>query len=423
MNLLKTKLDNGLTVLLRESHTAPVTGFWVWYRVGSRNEHPGITGISHWVEHMLFKGTSRWPREKLDQAVAREGGILNAMTWYDFTAYYETLPSRKVSLSLDIESDRMVNALFDPEETESERTVIISERQGHENNPLFLLDEAVSAAAYHVHPYGHDTIGDLCDLRTITRDELYAHYRTYYAPNNAIIALAGDFNSGEMERVIERYFGALVSGPEIPKVEAQEPPQEEERRVVVEGDAGTDYLNIVYHTPAAKHLDIFPLTVLSTILAGGSGSLVGRGGISNRTSRLYRALVETELAADIDASLVPNVDPGLYRLTATVAPDRTPAEIEAVISQEIERLQQETISEAELTKARQQARALFAYSSESITNQAFWLGFSEIFADHTWFLRYLDNLETVTTEDVLRVAQTYLTPQNRTTGWYLSNAK
>ncbi len=136
MNLLKTKLDNGLTVLLRESHTAPVTGFWVWYRVGSRNEHPGITGISHWVEHMLFKGTSRWPREKLDQAVAREGGILNAMTWYDFTAYYETLPSRKVSLSLDIESDRMVNALFDPEETESERTVIIMSGKARKRSTL-----------------------------------------------------------------------------------------------------------------------------------------------------------------------------------------------------------------------------------------------------------------------------------------------
>lgn len=423
MNLLKTKLDNGLTVLIRESHTAPVTGFWVWYRVGSRNEHEGCTGISHWVEHMLFKGTERWPRRKLDQTIARAGGMLNAMTWYDFTAYYETLPANKVSLSLDIESDRMVNALFDPDEVAAERTVVISERQGNENSPLFILDEEIAATAYRVHPYGHETIGNMCDLETMTRDDLYEHYRTYYTPNNATIAIAGDFNAGEMERVIERYFGQIQPGPEIPSVRAQEPPQRGERRVVVEGNAGTDYLSIAYHTPEATNPDIFPLTVLSTILAGGTGSLVGRGGITNRTSRLYRAVVESEMAADVSASLIPTINPGLYRLFATISPDHTAAEVEQMLEDQIERVQEEKITEEELTKAKQQARALFAYSSESITNQGFWLGFSETFADHTWFLRYLENLEKVTAEDVLRVAQTYLRQQNRTTGWYLSNEK
>lgn len=418
MNLLKTTLNNGLTVLIRESHSAPVTSFWVWYRVGSRNEHLGITGISHWVEHMLFKGTERWPRRKLDGSLAREGGVFNAMTWYDFTSYFETLPADKISLALDIESDRMVHALFSPEEVAAERTVIISERQGNENNPLFLLDEEVSAAAYRVHPYGHDTIGHLCDLHTMTRDDLYHHYRTYYTPNNATVAVVGDFNAGEMLRVIERYFASLEPGPEIPPLQAQEPPQRGERRVIVEGNAGTDYLTLAYHTPEATQPDIFPLTVLSTVLAGSSGSLVGRGSLTNHTSRLYRALVERALAADISASLIPTVDPGLYRLTATVLPDHTPAEVEIALLAEIERVQQTVITEEELAKAKRQARALFAYSSESITNQAFWLGFSETCASVNWFLRYLANLEAVTAADVLRVAQTYLQARNRTVGYY-----
>lgn len=420
MNLLKTSLENGLTVVLRESHSAPVTSVWIWYRVGSRNEHQGITGISHWVEHMLFKGTERWPRQKLDQAVAREGGYMNAMTWYDFTTYFETLPANKAYMALDIEADRMNNALFDPQEVAAERTVIISERQGSENSPLFLLDEELTAAAFRIHPYGHDTIGHLCDLQTISRDELYTHYRTYYAPNNAILAIAGDFNAGEMLRMIENSFGKLSPRPPVPPVTAQEPPQRGERRVIVEGNAGTEYLAMAFHTPAASHPDIMPLTVLSTVLAGGSGSLVGRGSLTNYTSRLYRAVVEKELAAEVSASLIPTVDPHLYRLTATVLPGHSPAEVEAAIRVELERLRTEPITAEELAKAKRQARALFAFSSESITNQAFWLGFSEIFADTQWFLHYLQRLDAVTAEDVLRVADTYLRRQNSTVGYYLS---
>ena len=420
MNLLKTTLENGLTVVLRESHSAPVTSVWVWYRVGSRNEHLGITGISHWVEHMLFKGTERWPRQKLDQAIAREGGYVNAMTWYDFTTYFETLPAGKAYMALDIEADRMKNALFEPQEVAAERTVIISERQGSENSPLFLLDEELTAAAFRLHPYGHDTIGHLCDLQTMTRDALYHHYRTYYAPNNAILAAAGDFNAGEMLRMIENSFSKLAPREPLPVVTAQEPPQKGERRVIVEGNAGIDYLVLAFHTPEARHPDFLPLTVLSTVLAGGSGSLVGRGSLTNYTSRLYRAVVERELAADVSASLIPTVDPNLYRITATVLPGHTPAEVETAIRTELERIRTAAITKEELEKAKRQARALFAFSSESITNQAFWLGFSEIFADTSWFLRYLERLDAVTVEDVLRVAEIYLRAQNTTVGHYLS---
>ncbi len=423
MNLLKTTLDNGLTVLARETHTAPVISFWVWYRVGSRNEHLGITGISHWVEHMLFKGTEKWPRGKMDQSLSRVGAYFNAMTWYDFTAYYETLPAREISLALDIEADRMRQALFAPDEVEAERTVIISERQGAENDPTFLLEEELYGAAYRVHPYGHDTIGHMSDLERITREELYGHYRTFYAPNNATIAVAGDFNAGEMIRIIERYFGSLAEGPPVPEVTAVEPRQRGERRIIVEGEGGVDYLVLGYHTPQAMADDFFALTVMSTVLAGSSGSLVGRGSLTNHTSRLYRAVVERDLAADISANLIPTIDPGLYRITATVLPGRTLAQVEEAIQAEIDRIASEAISEAELEKAKRQARALFAYSSESITNQAFWLGFSETFARYTWFLNYLQQLEAVTAADVLRVAQTYLRRQNCTVGGYLSNDK
>jgi zinc protease len=419
MTLLRTKLDNGLHVLIRESHAAPVVSVWAWYRAGVRNERQGMTGISHWVEHMLFKGSARWPEGAADEAVAREGGMFNGMTWYDFTTYFETLPAHKISLALDIESDRMRNAAFDADEVESERTVIISERQGNENSPLFLLNEEVSAAAYRVHPYGHETLGHLCDLQTMTCDMLRDYYRTYYAPNNAILAIAGDFNAGEIERITERYFGGIEAGPEIPPVTAVEPPQRGERRVVVEGAGQTDYLNVAFHIPAARHEDFFALTVLNAVLAGASGFLVG-GGVTNHTSRLYQALVEKEFAIDINGGLMTTVDPGLYQLTATVWPGRTLDEVEATLWAEIERLREAPVTPAELEKAQQQARALFAYASESTTHQAFWLGYSEIFADYEWFTRYLDNLAAVTTEDVQRVAQTYLRSQNRTTGWYLA---
>ncbi|MFP4395840.1 MAG: M16 family metallopeptidase, partial [Anaerolineales bacterium] len=420
MNLLRTTLDNGLKILIRESHTAPVVSFWAWYRVGSRNEREGITGISHWVEHMLFKGTERWPGGSTDQAIAREGGVFNGMTWYDFTTYYETLPAHKFSLALDIESDRMSNVMITEDEVESERTVIISERQGRENSPRFQLTEAVDAAAFQEHPYGHETLGHLRDLQAMTRDDLYTYYRTYYRPNNALLAIAGDFNAGEIERVIERYFADIPRGDAIPPVTATEPPQEEERRVTIKGQGGTHYLQVVFHAPAAREKDYFALTVLNAVLSGGSSFLMGGGALTNYTSRLYRALVDRELAIDIYGSLVPTIDPGLYRLQATIWPERDIAEVEAALTTEIERLQQDLVAEQELEKARSQARALFAYSSESITNQAFWLGFSEIFADYGWFMRYLNRLEAVTAEDLRRVAQTYLAPHNRTVGWYIS---
>src|SRR5436309_344272 len=184
-------LDNGLKVLIQESHAAPVATCWIWYRVGSRNEQPGTTGISHWVEHMLFKGTEKLPKGEVFRIAARLGGHNNAFTSEDFTVYYETLPAAQWEVALEIEADRMVNARFDADEVASERSVILSEREGLENSPSFLLAEEMSALTFRVHPYRWSVIGERCDLEVMTRDELYEHYRAHYAPDNAILVLVG----------------------------------------------------------------------------------------------------------------------------------------------------------------------------------------------------------------------------------------
>jgi zinc protease len=419
VNLVKTTLDNGLTVLIKEVHTAPVASFWVWYQVGSRNEHTGITGISHWLEHMLFKGTQAFPKGAAEKAIARDGGVFNGMTWYDFTTYFATLPAGRIELALRIETDRMVNALFEPDEVAAERTVIISERQGAENNPEFLLNEELMAAAFRVHPYGTDTVGHMCDLETMTRDQLYAHYRTYYAPSNALAVAAGDFEADEMLRLIAHHFGAIPDGPGIPPMNAVEPPQRGERRVVVEGEGNVAYLQVVFRAPTTLEPDFFALTALDAALTGASGLAFSGGGLTNKSSRLYKALVATELATSISGTLVPTVDPFVYGFSATVRAGHTPAEVEEALEAELARVVAESVTQEELTKAIKQAKAQFAYSSESVTGQALWMGFSNIFADYTWFENYIANLSAVTVEDVHRAAQTYLSRSNRTVGWYV----
>ena len=416
---LKTRLPNGLTVVLKENHNAPVATFWMWYRIGSGREYTGITGISHWVEHMLFKGTPQFPGRSADQMISREGGQWNGFTWLDFTTYFETLPAEKIDLALALEADRMVHAPFRPREVASERTVIISEKQGGENSPRQLLSEDVQAAAFHAHGYGHETIGHLCDLQTMTRDDLYQHYQTYYAPNNAVAVAVGAFKADEMLKKIERAFGKIKRGPAIPSGTAVEPEQRGERRATVEGPGTTSYVEIVYHAPAAKDPDFPACVAMDAILAGASSLSILGGGTTNASSRLYKALVETELATDVGGSLIPTIDPYLYGLSATVRHGHAPQEVEAAFEREIDRVVNQPVQEAELAKALKQARASFAYGSESVTNQGFWYGWSEIFADYHWFETYLDRLAAVTVEDVQRVAQKYLQRSNRVVGFYL----
>jgi len=422
-HLTQVTLSNGLKVLLKEIHTAPIISSWLWYRVGSRDEVQGRTGVSHWVEHMQFKGTEQFPANMLDKAISREGGMWNAMTYLDWTAYYETMPADKIDLALRLEADRMVNSRFDADEVASERTVIISEREGSENEPLFQLGEAIQQTAFRIHPYHHEVIGDMADLRTMTRDDLHTHYRAFYVPNNATLAVAGDFDTRSMLARIRELFEPIPAGMEPTRLARSEPTQNGEVRLSVEGPGATTYVQVCYRFPAASHPDFFPLSVLDSLLAGPSNLNMFSGGISNKTSRLYRALVDRELAVSVHGGAQATIDPFLYTISMTIHPKRKPEEALAVLDKEIQRVKKEKVTRDEIARAIKQARAIFAYGSENITNQAFWLGYAEMFANYAWFQSYLEKLSKVTAKDIQRVASEYFKPQSRVIGTYIPQGR
>lgn len=409
-------LKNGMQVMLKEIHTAPIISSWIWYRVGSRDEVTGKTGISHWTEHMLFKGTRKFPGSTLDKSISRDGGRWNASTSRDSTRYYETMPADKIDLVLRLEADRMINTIFKEKEVASERTVIISEREGSENEPVFQLSEAVQHAAFRIHSYHHEIIGDMADLRSIARDDLYNHYRTYYVPGNAVLAIAGDFETKSMLKRIEDLFGRVPKGPSPPRLARPEPEQKGELRLTVEGPGETSFTQIAYRFPNATHPDYFPLQVFESLLNGASG-------LSYKTARLYRALVDKEYAVDVSGWSEATIDPYLYRITITHRPDRKPEEALAMLDDEIKKMQDGPIPEEEVERAVKQARAVFAYGSENITHQAFWMGYTAMFADYSWYTKYLNKLAKVTPQDVQRVAQKYFQPHSRVVGTYIPKGK
>lgn len=414
------RLPNGMLVLTREVHSAPVATSWVWYRVGSRNEPAGQTGISHWVEHMLFKGTPSVPKGEIDRLIARNGGTFNGFTWVDYTAYYETLPADRIELGLRLEADRMVNALFDPAETESERTVIISELEGYANYPETWLDEAVKAMAFTAHPYHHPVIGYKGDLLAMTRDELYAYYQTFYMPRNAVLVLVGDFSTDAIMARVERHFGDLPPGPELPAVRAVEPEPQGERRIVIRRPGPAEYVQVAYLAPDCRSADFAPMAVLDAVLSGAkSPNFMGGGAQTNRSARIYKALVESELAAAAWSSYIPSRDPFLFELSATVREDHTAAEVEVALVGEIARIQQDGVDDAELARILKQVRAQIAYSLESVTNQAMQLGMWEVLDSYTRVETLLEDLTAVGAEDVRRVAQTYLTERRRVVGHFV----
>lgn len=413
------QLENGLKVLLRPVHSAPVASSWIWYRVGSRNEFPGMTGISHWVEHMMFKGTPQFPPGSMDRLVSREGGRFNAFTWLDFTAYFETMPSDRIDLALRLESDRMANTIMTEEAVNAERTVIISERHMYENQPGFLLREELSAAAFRVHSYHHDTIGDETDLETMTRDDLFDHYRRYYAPNNAIIVVAGDFETESMLARIKELFGPIPAGEPIDASIRPEPTQRGERRVTVRGPGDTAYLTFAFRSPPATHPDFNALVLLNAAYAGGSSLGFFGGGTTNKSSRLYKALVATGLAAAVYGGAAPTIDPYLYSINAVARPDRTLTEIESALQAELDRLGEEPITQEELNKALKRARAQFVMAGESVTGQGQMIGMAEAVAgDYSWYENTLEAFNEVTLEDIERVRRQYLRTENRVVGLY-----
>ncbi len=416
-------LDNGLTVLLVEDHTASVVTFWVWYRAGSRNETPGFTGISHWVEHMLFKGTPKHPKGTLVRYIDRLGGRWNAFTGKDYTAYFEVLPAEHLAVAVELEADRMASAFFDPGEVESERTVIISEREGTENSPAYLLQEEVDAASFKVHPYRFPVIGWKQDLRTLSREDLFRHYRTFYHPRNAIAVAVGAFEVDGALALIREAFGKIPPGPTAPPVRGQEPSQEGERRVVLQRPGGaTAYVHLAYHAPAGSHADLAPLLVVDGLLSGFKGVGPFDQTTGRRSSRLYRALVEASLASDASSALTPSVDPTVLRIVATARAEVAAATIEERTLAEIDRLAREPVDAAELAKVKKQAKAQFVYAHDGVVGKAIALGQFTVVDGPEAFDSLLQRIERVSADDVMRVVGAYLQGKNRTTGWYLPEA-
>lgn len=418
--LRREVLANGLTVIVHEVHTAPLVSVWAWYRVGSGDEPLGLTGVSHWVEHMNFKGTERISRDQMKGIVERFGGMWNGYTWIDQTTYLETASAAALDQMLFIEAQRMSASLFDPDECEAERTVVISELQGGENDPDQLLDNEVAAAALRVHPYGHPTIGWLQDLQSMTRDDLYRHYRRYYVPRNATLVVVGDVETDDVLRRVEREFGSIEGSPVERYQRPPEPPQLGERRVLIERPGTTGYVKIAYRAPAASDPGFFPMLVLDAILTGAKGLSLWGGlhGAPQRKSRLYTALVEEGLASVVSGALLPTVDPYLYTLAFTAA-DGVPLDlIEEVALGEIDRIVRMGVTPEETARAKRQLRAQFVFENDGVTSIAHQLGYFETIAGPTYFESIEGAIESVTADQVAAVARERLRQDARTVGWF-----
>jgi zinc protease len=422
----ETVLDNGLKVLVQEVHSAPLASVWCWYRVGSRDEGPGLTGVSHWVEHMNFKGTANIPRDQVKGIIEQFGGSWNGYTWIDQTTYLETASTEALDRMLFIEAERMDKCLYEPAECESERTVIISELQGGENDPEQLLDMEVTAAAFKVHPYRHPTIGWQSDLEAMTRDDLYGHYKRYYTPANATLVVVGDVDSDDVVRRAAREFGGIASAGTPQRRVALEPPQDAERRVTLRKEGTTAYWKAVYHAPGFGDAGFFPLLVADAVLSGGAGLNIwsaGRVSRPQRSSRLYRRLVDSGLASSVQGALLPTAQPFVYSISATVSADRTLASVEEAVVEELDRLMQGGITERELEKAKAQLRARFVFDMDGVTDIAHQLGYFETIGSWRDALTLGERLAAVELTEVNEIARSVFRPSNRTIGWFEPQAE
>ncbi len=420
--LRRETLPNGLAVLIREVRTAPLVSVWCWYRVGSRDEGPGRTGVSHWVEHMNFKGTVNIPRDQMKGIVERFGGMWNGYTWIDQTTYLETAGRQAVDQMLFIEAERMHNGLYEPAECESERTVIISELQGGENDPEQLLDIEVTATAFRVHPYRHPTIGWIDDLRSMSRDDLYAHYRRYYVPNNASLVVVGDVDADDVLRRAENHFGAIPPGPDVQRMQATEPPQLGERRVTVEREGTTAYVKLAYHAPAAADADFFPMLLLDAVLTGAKGLNLWssfRGTPPQRKARLYTALVERGLACAVGGALLPTAQPFLYTIALTAMSGVALDALEGAALEAIERVRTDGVTEEEVARARHQLMARVVFENDSVTNIAHQLGYFETVGGNGYLDAVAERIAGVTVDQVSGVARQRLDATTRTVGRFV----
>ncbi len=407
-------LDNGLKVLLLENHKSPAVTFQVWYRVGSRNEQDGKSGLSHFLEHMMFKGTPDVGPEEHMRIIAKNGGRSNAFTMQDATVYFATMSREKIGIAIELEADRMANALLGGNYFDAEKKVVLEERRLRtEDNPASTLDEITSAVAYTVHPYRRPVIGWMGDIKNMTREDLRRYYRVYYAPNNAFLVVVGDFSSKEILTKIKTAFGKIPRGSDIPKVKIKEIPQRGERRVNLKKEAELPLLLIYYHVPNLSNPDSFALDLLTVILASG------------RSSRLHQDLVyRRRMARRVDADYSRlSVDPTIFSISAQAMPEKDPTELERAIDNLLEQFRSQPVTERELLKAKNQVESSFIFSQDSIFGQAMRIGRYENAARWQLKDRYLTGIRKLTAADLLRVAKKHLDPDRRTVGVLIPTKK
>ena len=408
-SVTETHLANGLTILSKESHAAPVVYFSVWYKVGSRNEISGQTGLSHILEHMMFKGTTDLPPGAIDHLFLTNGGEINASTAEDRTEYHELIASDRLELAARIEADRMENSKFDPTELAHEMTVVRSELEGDNNSPGYdLYTNTFLPEAFEAHPYHWPVIGWRTDVEAVAnrRDVIYSYYRNHYMPNNAVVVMVGDFDTKKAVAICQKYFGVYPAGTLEQHHITPEPPQRGERRVTLKRPGTTGQVVIGYHVPETGQPDHYVLDVLSQILTGG------------RSARLYQSLVEKGLAQSASAGDEDNRDPYLMTFDGTPSAGVTNAALEAGLEAEVTRLQTAPVSAEELARAIKQTEAEFIYQNDSVSQQAATLGRYAVINLPHYEDNYLDIIRKVTPADIQRVANAYLTADNRTVAYF-----
>jgi zinc protease len=408
----ETSLDNGLKLILLEDHKAPVVVFQLYFRVGSRNERLGYTGLSHILEHITFKGTEKVAPEEYSKIIQRNGGRTNAFTSQDNTTYFAVLAADRVGVVIDLEADRLAHLKVTDEQFLPERDVILEERRLRvDNDPVGELFEQLSATAYAAHPYQFPIIGWSTDIAQATLKDVLAYHAKYYVPNNAFIVAVGDFDSAALTTKIRDAFDDIERGPLPPAVRAIEPPQQGARRVELERPAQLPFVAMAYHVPNLHSTDASALEVLSAILAGGDSARL-------HDELVYRSRLARSVGVSYDYT---SIDPGLFTVYAQPLPGKTIAQSETAIARELDRLRRKPPSAREMEKAKNGIESSFVFAQDSLFYQGMLLGEYELSGGWRTIDDYLPGVRAVAADDITRVAKTYLTPTNCTTAVLIPN--
>lgn len=400
-------LDNGMKFLVVEDFSIPNANMYLFYRVGSRNEYQGITGLSHFFEHMMFNGAKKYGPKEFDRTMEFNGGANNAYTREDITVYTDWFPASAAEVMFDLEADRISSLSIDSAMVESERGVVISERSTSlENSPWTLLIQSVQAQAFQEHPYHWPVIGYLDDMKNWKQADLERYFKTYYAPNNCVVVVSGAMKLADVKKLAEKYLAPIPAQPAPPAVNIIEPPQTGERRILLEKDVNTPYINIAYKAPEAKHKDYYALVLLNDILSSGN------------SSRLYAELVDDkQLATAVFSSYQESFDPTLFNVYAMTNRGIDEKDLENAVYAEIEKIKKAGITEKELQKVKNQKLVEFYRQVETINGKSNNIGIYEVFfGDYRKMFEAPEMFNKVTAEDIQRVANTYLHVKNRTVG-------